>query len=119
MKSWFLNRLQPMIDSFFTSSFRHNLELQKALKDFIQVRESELSALVFYGGSSIIRWKVDDIYLFFLEQKHYKIGKGVVLNAKKKGRISTTMDVPNASCLSSQDLRILELCSCTHSFHVI
>ena len=73
-----------MIDSFFTSSFRHNLELQKALKDFIQVRESELSALVFYGGSSIIRWKVDDIYLFFLEQKHYKIGKGVVLNAKKK-----------------------------------
>ena len=108
VKSWFLNQSQPPIDSFFTGSFRHNPELQKALKDFIQVRESELSSLVFDGGSSIIRWKVDDIYLFFLEQKHYKTGKGAVLDVKNKGGISTTMDVRNAHCLSSQDLTTQE-----------
>lgn len=42
--------------------------------------------MVFDGGSSIIRWKVDDIYLFFLEQKHYKTGKDVVLDFEEEGR---------------------------------
>lgn len=34
-------------------------------------------------------------------------------------RISATMVVPDAPCLSSQDLEVLELCSSTHSFDMI
>ena len=68
---WFVDKTDPKIQRFYATNYRHDKEGRDALLEYIGGRYKEISALSFNNGKSIETWQVEDIFEWFLENKHY------------------------------------------------
>lgn len=67
----------PEVKILLNSNLRKEKEMVDKVKDYIKVREPSLGGLLFLanGSTACVRWKVDDIYQWFKEFKHYFTNK--------------------------------------------
>ena len=77
VRSWFSDLENPEVKILLNSNLRKEKEMVDKVKDYIKVREPSLGGLLFLanGSTACVRWKVDDIYQWFKEFKHYFTNK--------------------------------------------
>jgi len=84
---------------FYFSNYRNNIAARKKCKKFIEQRIDGLGALQFIinGLSSKLRWKVDDVYLYFMEHKqnYQKIYNERASTQEEDGRIIEDLEGDN------------------------
>jgi hypothetical protein len=73
VRSWFNDTKDEKVNVFFNANLREQKEVVHIVKQFISNREPTLVALLFMenGTTTCMRWKVEDIYEWYKEHKHY------------------------------------------------
>ena len=122
VRSWFANQTDPKIQAFYATNYRHDTEGKNALVEYIRSRYKEIGALSFNNGKSTETWQVEDIFEWFLENKHYVTGKklsremtaiecdsvdGLMTSGKKRKSISLPQTIPK----TDDDVLAIALCN--------
>jgi hypothetical protein len=83
VRSWFNDTKDEKVNVFLNANLREQKEVVHTVKQFISDREPTLVALLFMenGTTTCMCWKVQDIYEWYKEHKHY------ISNKAKKGEI--------------------------------
>jgi len=86
VRSWFNDTKDEKVNVFLNANLREQKEVVHIVKQFISDREPTLAALLFMenGTTTCMRWKVEDIYEWYKEHKHYISNKAVKVKLTNK-----------------------------------
>jgi hypothetical protein len=122
VRSWFVDKTDPKIQRFYVTNYRHDKEGRDALLDYIRSIYREIGALSFNNGKSTETWQVEDIFEWFLENKHYVTEKklcrevtakecdivdGVMTLGRKRKSVSLPQRIPK----TDEDEMAIALCN--------
>ena len=73
--SWFVDNTDPKIQRFYATNYSHDKEGKNTLLDYIKSSYKEIGVLSFNNWKFTETWQVEDIFGWFLKNKHYVTGK--------------------------------------------